>query len=296
MRALLTIIILVGLNGLLVAQPVVLEEGKEKHSLGLYLEVLEDTLGGLTFEQIHSKEYENLFIKNKTNIPNFSFSNSVYWLKFQVKSELSSMQIWVLELAFPLHDYVDFYLLGPDSTIKVIRTGDRRPFHMRANNHRHFVIDFPIDVEETYTVYIRFQSHDGLHEPIPLFLWNQNRLTSENIRQTTVLGIYFGILAVMILYNLFIYFSVRDRSYLFYVLYLIGLLLWSLSFYGYSYQFFWPNSPKLGNLILPFSAGFFTLQIVLFIRAFLNTPKYLPVLDTVVAKVVIIGALLTMIC
>ena len=296
MRLLFSMILIGGLNGLLLAQPVILEEGKDGYSLGLYLDILEDPAGDLTFEQIRSEEYDKLFIKNEVDVPNYSFSNSVYWLKFQVKSRLSSRQTWVLELGFPLQDYVDFYLVAPDGTMNLTRTGDRRPFNMRPSNHRNFIIEFPIDVEETYTVYIRFQSYDGLHESIPLFLWNQNGFTSENIRLTITHGIYFGILAVMVLYNLFIFFSVRDRSYLYYVLYLTGLLLWSLTFYGYSYQFFWPNSPVLGNQILPFAAGFFTLQIVLFIRVFLNTPKYLPKFDTVVAKGVILGAVITMIC
>jgi class 3 adenylate cyclase len=295
MRTLFSIILIVGLSGFsLLDQPVVLEEGNDSYSLGLYLEILEDTTGELTFAQIQSEEYARLFTKNEVKTPNFSFSSSVYWLRFQVKSDLSSFQTWVLELGFPLHDYVDFYVLAPDSSVNVIRTGDRRPFHMRPINHRNFVLELPIDLEQLYTVYIRFQTYDGLHESIPLFLWHENRFAFENIRQTITHGIYYGILAVMILYNLLIFFSVRDRSYFFYVLYLVGFLLWSLSFYGYSFQFFWPNFPDWGNQILPFYAGFFQLQIVLFIRAFLNTPKYLPKIDTFVAKGVIIGSLITM--
>jgi class 3 adenylate cyclase len=297
MRTLLSIILIGGLNGFsVVAQPVVLQEGKDEYALGPYLEILEDTTGELTFAQIRSKDYEKLFTRSEVKTPNFSFSSSTYWLKFQVESELSSLQIWVLELGFSLQDYVDFYLPQPDGSFNVIRTGDRRPFNMRPINHRNFVIEFPIDTEQIYTVYLRFQSYDGLHEAIPLFLWSQNRFAFENSRQTIGHGIYFGILAVMILYNLLIFFSVRDRSYIFYVLYLVGILLWSITFYGYSFQFFWPNFPNLGNQVLPFYAGFFQLQIVLFIRTFLNTPKYLPKLDTFVAKGVILGSLITMLC
>ncbi|MFT5859615.1 MAG: hypothetical protein ACI865_001719, partial [Flavobacteriaceae bacterium] len=44
----------------------------------------------------------------------------------------------------------------------------------------------------------------------------------EKRKQSDLLsGLYFGIILVMMLYNLFIYFITRDNSYLYYVVYIV---------------------------------------------------------------------------
>ncbi|MEL6559926.1 MAG: sensor histidine kinase [Bacteroidota bacterium] len=89
-------------------------------------------------------------------------------------------------------------------------------------------------------------------------------------------GIFFGIVIVMALYNLMIYFSVKDKSYLWYVLSIVGFGLYMAFYYGFTYELLWPSSPV-------WNAYFFALIIpltnicrILFTQTYLHTDQYVP--------------------
>jgi signal transduction histidine kinase len=106
-----------------------------------------------------------------------------------------------------------------------------------------------------------------IHGHKDLMQAQSNRLIGQSI--------FFGLILVMSLYNLMIYFSVRDRSYLYYVLSIVGIGLYLFFVYGFSIEYFWPNSPR-------WDAHFFALIIPLtniariyFTKSYLHTSKKL---------------------
>ena len=70
-----------------------------KYPLSLYLEILEDSIGDLTIEQVSSAKYNNKFIPNQAKVPNFSFTDSVYWARFKVRDDTSELKQWLLEMS-----------------------------------------------------------------------------------------------------------------------------------------------------------------------------------------------------
>ncbi len=87
-----------------------------------------------------------------------------------------------------------------------------------------------------------------------------------------------GIMMVMILYNAFIYFIVRDNSYFYYVIYIIIILLTQTSTQGYTFQYLWPGAPymALRSLFLfPCLVGIAGMQ---FMKAFLKLRDHAPYL------------------
>jgi diguanylate cyclase (GGDEF)-like protein len=87
---------------------------------------------------------------------------------------------------------------------------------------------------------------------------------------------FYGILFVMVLYNGFIWVSTRDRNYLVYCLYLIAFFLMNFSYSGFSYQYFWPDSPGWGNLAHTHWIFLFQLVAILFSMTFLESKTRLP--------------------
>ena len=86
-------------------------------------------------------------------------------------------------------------------------------------------------------------------------------------------GIYIGIMIIMILYNLFIYFAIRDHSYLFYILYVSFMLLTNVTDKGLAFEFLWPSYPALNHYvtIIGCLTGIFA---ILFAMSFLHISKY----------------------
>ena len=79
-----------------------------------------------------------------------------------------------------------------------------------------------------------------------------------------------------ILYNLFLYFSVRDITYFFYVFYLAGISFFILMISGYAYEYFFSDYPILNNRALSFSMSLLGIALIMFSRNFLNMQLNLP--------------------
>jgi hypothetical protein len=82
----------------------------------------------------------------------------------------------------------------------------------------------------------------------------------------------------MIVYNLFLFISLRDRSYLYYILFITGYLFFQLSREGIGHQYLWsnfPNYPEISVLM----ALFTLIGWIKFTQSFLQTQKYIPKID-----------------
>ena len=99
---------------------------------------------------------------------------------------------------------------------------------------------------------------------------------SQVKQKDTILNIYIGLMLVMLFYNLFIYFTVRDNSYLYYVSYIISVLLTQIGVFGIPFQYLWPNSPWIEErslLIFPVLSG---VTGMAFMQHFLRSKDFIP--------------------
>jgi signal transduction histidine kinase/class 3 adenylate cyclase len=108
----------------------------------------------------------------------------------------------------------------------------------------------------------------------PLIIWNYDSLLEKINTEKFIFGIFVGILMIMFFYNFFIYLSLRDHSYLFYLLYIIGITFSELSQKGIGFEYIWYNYPFVENHSLPFFVPLTLLSACLFTKHFLNIHKY----------------------
>lgn len=256
-----------------------LEPGIGQYNMALYADILEDKHGILSIDQVSSNVYDDKWTQNQHSPINFAFSHSVYWVRYTITSEMKISKNWLLEVSFALNDYIDYYLLNDRKILSVIKTGDRLPFNTRPIEYRNFLFKFDISPNEIKHIYLRFQSHDGLHEPSPIILWDQQSFALSNGLRNLGLGLYFGIMLAMVIYNLFIFLSVRDRVYAYYVMYIFGVIFWLAAYFGLTFQYLWPNSPDWGNQMILVSTSFWAGFMIQFIRSFLDTKRQAPWFD-----------------
>ena len=74
-------------------EPLIITDEQDRYPLGLHLEILEDLSGELTIEDVSSLEFDSQFIRNKVAVPNFGFSDSAHWVRFNVQNETSQGNI-----------------------------------------------------------------------------------------------------------------------------------------------------------------------------------------------------------
>jgi len=85
-------------------------------------------------------------------------------------------------------------------------------------------------------------------------------------------------MVAMIFYNFFLLLSIKDISYLYYILYIIGVMFFSLMSSGYGFEFLYPNYPKFGNSIMLFMTGFFFTFAGIFSAHFLKLKELTPLI------------------
>jgi diguanylate cyclase (GGDEF)-like protein len=248
--------------------------GVASFALATQVSIFEDPSGRLSLADVQRRgnEFRPAQVQGDEAI-NFGYSSSAWWLRFELEPVPAAPRDWLLEVAFPTLDNVEFF--GPGG--ERLSTGDRLPFAQRPLAHRNFV--FPVHLLEagTSTVWLRIASEGTL--TVPLRLWQGEAFWQDSHASYAVLSVYFGMLLALALYNLLLWFSLRDHTYLTYVLFATSMALGQLSLNGLGNEFLWPDWPVWGNLA--FTIGFAAAGLfgALFTRGFLETRRNLPRLD-----------------
>lgn len=277
---LLILFFIIFLNSTLSATPIlVLDENIGKYKLGPYLEILEDKEGQLSIDDVKNKKNKDRWIENKVDIPNYGFTQSAYWVRFKIKNNYNNVHNNLLEVAWAHHDRIEFYFF--DNKGKYIKkvTGQSFPFEQRDLRYRHFVFELQTNKQQSNWIYLRFQSLDNLQ--IPLTLWDTKTFSEKINVEQYILGLFYGMLFIMGLYNLFIYFSLRDVAYLYYVLYISSAIIVFMNYNGLAYEFLWPNSPIWADHSIPVFLESTIFFGILFAQNFLKTAKNTPRLNMI---------------
>jgi signal transduction histidine kinase len=224
------------------AQPTVIDGSLTSKYITTGVSSLEDRYDTMKFENVRSA---TAFVLNGKEIINKEVSESAFWLKFEITNSNSTTKN-VLEVVQPLLNRADFYYPDNNNQYSVDSAGQRfhfaeRKYHQSAN----FVFDLPLEAGQTKTFFLHIKGNQQLL--IPLQILTIDELTNTALSRNVWFGIYCGIILVMVLYNLFIFTSIRDKSSLYYVLHTLFVGLTQASLIGMTYKYFWPDNIWFGN-------------------------------------------------
>ncbi|MBK8971724.1 MAG: GGDEF domain-containing protein [Hahellaceae bacterium] len=208
---------------------------------------------------------------NSAGLTNFGLTHSAYWLRLSL-SDLKQLRSEVyIRLNYPHLDEIDFYLLSDGQVLKHLATGDTRPFASRETQHRTYLLPLSADMPDSIDVVIRVASQGPMM--LPLDLVSQVSLLKSERPLYTWFGVYFGVLAMVFLYNLLIYLSVRDNGYLYYLGYVAAVAALQISLNGFGFQYIWPASGTLNNTMILLTTGFLPVAAITFVMKFINLSK-----------------------
>lgn len=251
--------------------------------LGQEMAVFEDVRGGVSIDDVSSPALAAAFHRHDKPVLNAGYSRSVYWLQLDLNyrpQALRGQRTWLLEVAYPPLDDLELYLPDGRGGFELARrTGDSLPFSSRQIAQNNYVFELDLLPNQPQRLYLRVQSQGAVI--VPLSLWSPTAYMEELPSHIYVLGIIYGVLLVMLFYNLFIYLSVRDRSYLYYIVYIAAFGLYQVSVNGAGIEYLWPNNPWWANAATPFFIGLAALAGCQFARSFLHTHEHSPWVDRV---------------
>lgn len=243
---------------------------KHEFYIGNSVQILEDKTNSLAIDDVIASSD---FFSSNQSVPNFGFSSSSFWLKFKVKN-ISNEENLLIELANPNLDEIEFYTLLPNGDYVVKKVGEYQVFSLREYQHPSYIFNLKIPKDSTYHYFLKIKGKEDTSLPIKLGSYNT---IMDSIRTKDLFfGLYAGIMIVMFLYNAFIYYTTKDRSYLYYIIYILLVGLTQACFQGYTFQFLWSNSPWLAQHSVILLSAFVGISASEFMKVFLNAGKYLP--------------------
>ena len=272
-------------------QVVRLTDSQSGYIIGESVYILEDQSAALTIHDILTPEVDQQFQLSDSDAPNFGFTTSAYWIKIRIKSDTPYRKDWYLELAYPAEDHIVAYIEQEPGEFTEKISGDRVSFDKRDIAYHNFVFKFHTEPEEIKRIYLRVASQGPVQ--LPLKVWSADGLIEKVNQETFGLGLYYGIMLVVCLYNLFLFLTIRDINYLYYVLYVASYATIQMCFNGLVSEYILPDHPQAANLTLLFSLGSSLVFAGLFTRGFLQSRTTAPVMHNVITGTVIIAALTT---
>lgn len=245
-----------------------LKNDKDSYVIGKSISYLKDPTTLLTFEDILKKNAD--FKPSNQESLNFGFTEDVIWLKCLVDNQ-SDFEDWVLSLTTNSINYLDFYYQEGEEW-KSIKTGNLLPFENKEINDIGFSFFLNLDSQTKKIYYLRAKSEFPL--TIPIVVQRHERFSDFTRSKNLYYGGYFGILLVMILYNLFIYLTLKDKNYLYYVFTIAATFAVFFSVTGYAYMLIWQNLPSLNLLTFRVFMNLLVISTAIFTIHFLHLKKY----------------------
>jgi len=203
-------------------------------------EIFEDVNGEYDFTTISSPAFAGQFHPSKQDVISLGISKSVYWVRFLLPSlhDMSDKHAnQLLQLANPNISKLDLYIpVVNDANAANLHyiekhAGEERYWENRDIWDTDWVFTIPQQYVQGQYVFLKLESISMLR--LPILVWQEKSFFKEVFIKNIGYGIFYGILIAMFLYNLFIVFVLRDKTYLFYVLYIFFMFMYQFDAHGH---------------------------------------------------------------
>ncbi|MDY0320786.1 MAG: 7TM diverse intracellular signaling domain-containing protein [Arcobacteraceae bacterium] len=173
------------------------------------------------------KALDDFFETNNKKLLGFGYSPDFdVWVKFEIYNQSDKKLKQIIEYHNPLTTHISLFD-GKSSEVQNEGLLNKEPTRNTLNP----IFEIELEPNETKTYYMKASSYVTTLI-VKLNLWDEKAFYSQEIKHQLILALFFGAMVILALYNLFIYFVVKDISYLYYVLYIFGIVLHHLIYVG----------------------------------------------------------------
>jgi signal transduction histidine kinase len=239
------------------------------YRLDTYAEVLMDSSNTLSLEQVIDPALRHRFYPAKDLA--FGYTRSSVWLRLKMKSSVETTQ-WYLEIPAPYLEYVDFYQQKGDGTWQHATAGYYRKQSEKIISHTGHVVPLLFDAKSENTIFIRIDGKSP--KTFPLHVLGKERFHEKVRIEDIGYGVFYGILIVMMFYNLLLYLTLKEINYLLYIFTILCTIIIFLSATGYGGKFLWPENPSLNFYAGRMSMGVLTIFFTIFTIRFLEVKQH----------------------
>nr|WP_256574773.1 diguanylate cyclase [Pseudomonas sp. PA15(2017)] len=256
------------------AEVISLTASSSGQSLNGQVELLEDPGAALSIDDMADPAVQQRFTPANDKASVGQNANP-WWIKVTLRAEATAPSQWWLEIASVTLLDLQLYLPDGQGGWQKRQSGEKVSFaEGRDHPHRRMLLRLPALGEQPLTFYLR--SYDPAGNSFPLKVWQLDDLKTQATGENLWLGVIYGVITALLLYNLFLFLALRDSAYFWYVVTTAGALLMILGMTGHGFQYLWPGSAVpfwLDRISVPALWGFGACR---FTQKLLQTRRFLP--------------------
>lgn len=200
------------------------------------------------------------------------------WQQARLENRGSATQNVYLEVGAVGNARMNLWMRRPGERWTPLLEVEHGQFEGQGRDLRFPVAHFELDANEP--VELLWQARTNGWLVLPLAAYTEAAFNAHNDRSNLFLGLLFGVLLVMLFYNLFLAFTTRDRAFLYYVFFTLSNVLYQLSWTGLGRLYVWTGA--LANVwqipLFRLSPAFSFIAATLFVINFLDVKRRYPAL------------------
>ena len=254
--------------------PATLDSRDIRLPLGPSMAYLEDPRGELSIAQVSALADER-FTPVQGPHANLGKNASVWWFKVRLDNRLTQNLPGYLEVNYPLLDHLQVFMAATDGQWQMQESGDRYAFSQRPVQVRNFWFPLELAPGES-TLLVRVETTSTIFIPLLFSTYQASAAAQENLMGIN--GAFYGVLFAMFCYNLFLFLSLRESAYFWYLVYNLNIGLFAASFDGMLFKLL-PEHVGLQSVSIYMLMYIHCLTATQFSRHFLHTAQYFPRLD-----------------
>lgn len=210
------------------------------------------------------------FLKSHQTIPAFAIARSAVWLRLDIINNTGVTQTRRFVVDMPWLDFIDVYIIDNKGQVKKYIGGDARSLKRRPVQSRMFTVEHVFQPGNS-EIYLRVKTNEPL--VLPIYLNKVDVALQQDKLAAYHYGILYGVIGGLLFFNLLIYFSIRQKRYLYYVFYLMMYLLMDFSYTGHGFLYVWKDAFFFQKWITTISITLYSTAGILFALSFLRIKK-----------------------
>lgn len=193
----------------------------------------------------------------------------VYWQELILTNHLTNHDYFIVEFEDPHIGDLEVYVKQTNKPLELIQSsGFSKVFFDRFIEHKNHASLLQIGKGETLVLYVKYENkvHCGVFANVkPVY-----HFINYSLKEYIVLGVFYGVLLLLLIYNFVLFFTNKQQYYLWYVVYILFCSINTFNENGLGFQFLWPNYPSLNYLLYEAGSLLLSISFLFYTKSFLG--------------------------
>lgn len=274
---------------------VLLKDDISKH-IFIYKEIesFVDTTNKLTINEVTNPSFIDKFKPSKTFTPtNYQYLHNG-WYRIKINHSEPVKNSWILEFFDQTIEEIHFYTPDHHGKYSEQSFGAARPFEQRVYFHKNFALNLDTAFKGDRIYYFSVKSSHPSN--VMVVLKPVVSYFKYALKEYYLFGIYYGMILIFSLYNFMMFLAVKQKQYIYYIIYNLSIGMFEMSSNGIAYQYLWPDSPEWNGIAFGVMLYLASISSMLFTREFLYTKTKAPTLNKLILLAIALRTLFFAAC